>query len=437
MQQAAVASAERAPEFGRRYASYALGVLVSVGMFNVVDRSIIGLLLVPIAGDLQLSDSQLGIFSGPAFGFFYAVAQLPLAHLADHVRRVRLIALALAFWSVMTALQGAAVGFTTLLLARAAVGFGEAGSGPAAQSLIADFFPPFRRAMALAVYAIVLPLGVAVAVQVAGWGREALGWRGTLQLVGLPGLALAVVVWTTLREPSRGYWEGSTRAVSASLRATVGRLFRIRSFQHLVIGQSLSAFTYSCYVFDAVYLERSLAFTGAQIGTLFALGSAIGIGAMLLGGWIADRMSKRGASWPLRCAALFSVTYSLSSFAYYFVARDRVTLVVVALIGAALPGTLGVVWAAGQSLAPPAMRARAAALLLALSTFVGSLGPLLIGVLSDALSASLGAESMRYALLSVVVPGWLWCALHFWLASRSFTRDLEAEAVTSVAGQRS
>ena len=161
MQQAAVASAERAPEFGRRYASYALGVLVSVGMFNVVDRSIIGLLLVPIAGDLQLSDSQLGIFSGPAFGFFYAVALLPLAHLADHARRVRLIALALAFWSVMTALQGAAVGFTTLLLARAAVGFGEAGSGPAAQSLIADFFPPFRRAMALAVYAIVLPLGVA------------------------------------------------------------------------------------------------------------------------------------------------------------------------------------------------------------------------------------------------------------------------------------
>ena len=153
MSDVASAAKEGTPEFGRRYANYALGMLVLVGMFNVVDRSIIGLLLVPIARDLQLTDSQLGLFAGPAFGFFYAAAQIPLAHFADHTRRVRLIALALAFWSVMTALQGAAVGFVTLLLARAAVGLGEAGSGPAAQSLIADFFPPFRRAMALAVFA--------------------------------------------------------------------------------------------------------------------------------------------------------------------------------------------------------------------------------------------------------------------------------------------
>jgi predicted MFS family arabinose efflux permease len=125
------AAVDRAPEFGTRYSAYALGMLVLVGTFNIVDRSIIGLLLQPIARDLALTDTQLGLFSGPAFGFFYALAQIPLAHVADHSRRTRLIALALAFWSVMTALQGAAVGFLTLLLARAAVGLGEAGSGPA------------------------------------------------------------------------------------------------------------------------------------------------------------------------------------------------------------------------------------------------------------------------------------------------------------------
>jgi MFS family permease len=426
MSQPAVAATERVPEFGSRYSAYALGLFVLVGAFNIVDRSIIGLLLQPIASDLALTDSQLGLFSGPAFGFFYALAQIPLAHVADHRRRTRLIALALAFWSVMTALQGAAFGFLTLLLARAAVGVGEAGSGPATQSLIADLFAPTKRATALAIYAIVLPLGVAIGVQIAGWGREALGWRGTLQLVGLPGLALAAVVWTTLREPTRGHWDTGARVAPASLRETALQLFGLRSFRHLVLGQSLSAFTYSCYVFDAVYLERSLAFTPVEIGSLFAVVSVIGIGATLLGGWIADRMSLRGASWPLRCAALFSTCYALNSFAYYIVARDKTTLVVISLVGAFLPGTLGVVWATAQSLAPAAMRARAAAVVLAVSTFVGALGPYVTGALSDALAASFARESMRHALLLVVVPGWLWCAAHFWLGSRALARDLAA-----------
>jgi MFS family permease len=418
------------PEFGRRYTSYALGVLVLVGVFNIVDRAIIGLLLQPISRDLQLTDSQLGLFSGPAFGFFYALAQIPLAQVADRRRRGRLIAVALAFWSVMTALQGAALGFATLLIARAAVGLGEAGSGPAAQSMISDLFAPTRRATALAIYGIVLPVGVAIGVQIAGWGREALGWRSTLRLVGLPGLALALLVWTTLREPTRGYWEESVRVASASTRRTIAFLLRLPSFRQLLIGQSLSAFTYNALVFDAVYVERSHGFTSAEIGSLLAAASTLGIGGMLLGGWIADRFSARGASWPLRCAAVFSLTYAVSSAAVYL-ATDRSSLTVFYLAGALLPGTLGVVLAAAQTLAPPAMRARAAALLLASSTFIGGLGPLLVGTLSDAFASALGAESMRYAQLCVVVPGWAWCALHFWLASGSMSRDLEANVAAT------
>lgn len=418
MSPAAVGHVERTPEFGWRYANYALGVFVLVGTLSIVDRSIIGLLLQPIAHDLALTDSQLGLFSGPAFGFFYALAQIPLAHVADHWRRTRLIALALAFWSVMTALQGAAVGFVTLLMARAAVGLGESGSGPATQSLIADLFPPARRATALAILAILLPLGVAIGVQIAGWGREAIGWRGTLQLVGWPGLVLALVLWTTLREPTRGYWGGGAAIEQASLRETAAVLFRMRAFRQLVIGQSLAAFTYNTFVFDAVYLERSLAFTPVEMGTLFAVVNVIGIGATLLGGWIADRASVHGAHWPLRCAALFACSYALQSSAFYL-ASSQVALVVFALIGAALPGTLGVVWASAQSLSPPAMRARAAAAVLSISTFIGALGPWLAGALSDAYAPTLGTESMRYAMLSVVVPGWCWCALHFWRASRA------------------
>jgi MFS family permease len=419
MTQAALASAVRSPEFGRRYSSYALALLVLVGVFNIVDRAIIGLLLQPIGRDLELTDSQLGLFSGPAFGFFYALSQIPLAHLADRHRRARLIALALALWSVMTAIQGATVGFFTLLAARAGVGLGEAGSGPASHSMISDLFPPARRATALAIYSIVLPLGIAVGVQLAGWGREAFGWRATLQIIGLPGIALAVLVWTTLREPTRGYWEGAAESSHPpALLATFGLLLRTACFRQLLIGQSVAAFTFACLVFDPVYMERSHAFTGVQISRVLAAASTLGIGSTLLGGWIADRLSARGAAWPLRSVALFATSYAAVSVAVYL-APSGTSLVTSYLLGSCMPGSLGVVLAVAQNLAAPAMRARAAALLLSISTFVGGLGPLVTGIVSDALAPALGAESIRYALLSVVPLGWLWSGLHFWLGSRA------------------
>jgi MFS family permease len=426
MSQATLVSAVRPPEFGWRYANYALGLLLVVGVFNIVDRSIIGLLLQPIARDLRLTDSQLGLFSGPAFGFFYALSQVPLASLADRVRRGRMIAGVLAFWSVATALQGFASGFLTLLAARAAVGFGEAGNAPAAHSMISDLFPPARRATALAVLATLLPLGGAVGALVAGWGREALGWRGTLQLVGLPGIALALLVWM-LREPTRGYWDGVRIAERApSLRETLGLLLRLPAFRFLLVAQSLSAFTFVCQMFDAVFMERSLGLAPREIGRLLAAASALAIPAALAGGWIADRMARRGADWSLRCAAMYSTSYALTSSAVYFAATPA-TIAPLYLFGACMPNTLGVVFAVTQSLAPPAMRARASALVFATSTFVGGLGPLLIGALSDALTPSLGSDSARRALLLVVPAGWLACALHFGLASRTFSRDLQAK----------
>jgi MFS family permease len=426
MAQAAEASVERAPERGWRYANYALVVLLGVGVFNIVDRSIIGLLLQPIARDLKLSDAQLGLFSGPAFGFFYALAQIPLANLADRAPRARMIALALGFWSGMTALQGFAQGFLTLLAARAAVGFGEAASAPASHSLISDLFPPSRRATAMAVLSTLLPLGGAVGALVAGWGREALGWRQTLQLVGLPGVVLALLVFR-LREPTRGYFDGVRRAEDApSLRETVSALLRLPAFRQLLAAQSLSAFTFACVVFNPVFMERSLALTPAQIGRLVAAASTLAIPAALAGGWIADRMGRRGASWPLRCAAAYSTSYALMA-ALLYVGATRSTIAPIFLLGACMPSTLGVVFAVTQSLAPPPMRARASALVFATSTFIGGLGPLAVGTLSDALAPALGVESARRALLCVMVPGWLWCALHFWLASRTLARDLASE----------
>jgi MFS transporter, Spinster family, sphingosine-1-phosphate transporter len=178
--------APRPWEFGSRYAYGALAILLGVGTFNIIDRTVVNLLLVPIGRDLNLSDGQLGLFAGTAFGIFYALAQIPIARIADRRPRARIISLALTFWSAMTLLQSSAVGFVTLALTRAGVAIGEAGSGPASMSMVADLFPTARRTRAFAILAAQAPFGVAIGALVAGWAREAFGWRGALMFVGVP-----------------------------------------------------------------------------------------------------------------------------------------------------------------------------------------------------------------------------------------------------------
>jgi MFS family permease len=153
-----------------------------------------------------------------------------------------------------------------------------------------------------------------------------------------------------------------------------------------------------------------------------------------LGGWLSDRFSARDARWALRLPPLFLLVHLALSVAYYQ-ATEVSTVIVLAIIGPFLPATLPLILANVQSLAPAHMRARAAALLLTTSTLVGlSIGPPLVGALSDALAARHGAESMRYALLGMVSVGWTWAAVHYWVGSRSFARDLAAkDLLASVA----
>ena len=133
----------------RRYANYVLGVLFLVLMFNFIDRQIVGILADSIKADLGLTDTQVGLMTGLSFAIFYTTLSIPLAIVADRWNRSKVIAIAIAIWSVMTVLCGAAASFMQIFLARIGVGIGEAGSSPASHSLIADLFPPERRATAL------------------------------------------------------------------------------------------------------------------------------------------------------------------------------------------------------------------------------------------------------------------------------------------------
>jgi len=202
------------------YSWYVLGILVIVYILNFVDRNILSILAEDIKADLGLTDDQLGFLYGTAFGVFYALFGIPLGKLADSWHRIRLMTVGLFIWSAMTAFSGFAKNFTMLSIARIGVGVGEATASPAAYSLISDYFPKKMRATALAIYSSGLYLGAGVSLLIGGkiveWWNAAYpvdaplglaGWQAAFILVGLPGILLAMLVFT-LREPLRGQAEG-------------------------------------------------------------------------------------------------------------------------------------------------------------------------------------------------------------------------------------
>jgi len=415
-------------EFGQRYTWLALGLLLGVSTINLIDRSIINLLLVPIGQDLNLKDWQLGMFTGPAFGIFYALSQIPIARVADRARRVTIIAIALAFWSSMTMVQAAAVGFLTLAMARAAVAVGEAGSGPASQSIIADLFPPAQRARAFAIFAFQLPVGAAIGSLIGGWGREYLGWQPVLVIVGIPGLLLALVIYKYLREPTRGYWQPSGPPMeTAGFGETLRFLIKLPAFRHTVIAYSIWVTAIASQSFDVVFLERSFGLSPSSIGTLVGVAGMLAMTGYFAAGWFSDHLTARNSPWAPRLPAIFLLLHLALALVYYNASSVRMVMILV-VIGPLIPATLPLIMNNIQSLAPPNMRAQAAALLLTTSTLIGmSIGPPLVGLLSDNFSAEFGKDSMRYALMCMVTVGWSWAALHYYLASRTYAQDLLAK----------
>ena len=209
-------------EVGGRYAHYVLSVLILVYVFNFIDRNILSILAEDIKADLAISDAQMGFLYGTVFAVFYAVFGIPLARFADVGTRRSLIAVGLAFWSTMTAASGLARSFGTLAACRIGVGIGEASASPAAYSMLADYYPPRRRATAIASYAGGVYIGAGIGLFLGGlvldmWAAKypiptdapfgLRGWQVAFMLVGIPGVFLAAWV-RTLREPIRGISEG-------------------------------------------------------------------------------------------------------------------------------------------------------------------------------------------------------------------------------------
>lgn len=413
------------------YRRYVIGLLLVVYVVNFIDRSIVNILLEPIKQEFQPSDTALGFLSGVAFAIFYATLGIPIARWADRGVRRDIIALALFAWSGMTVLCGLARSFPQLVLARIGVGVGEAGCSPPAHSILSDYYPPERRGTAFAIYALGIPIGTAFGFLFGGWMAETLGWRAAFMLVGLPGVALALVVRLTLREPPRGHSEPRRDAGAAPEPLVVIRaMWRLATFRHLAAAATLHAFVgYGVAAWNAAFLMRTHGMSVGEVGAWLAgIASVFGGLGTFLGGYLTDRLAPRDARfqlWVPGVATLVAVPFAVG---FYLGSDVRMALAVAGIpvfFGAMY---LGPTFSITQALAPLRMRAVASAFLLFLINLIGlGLGPQMVGIASDLLAPRLAEDSLRGALVLTVAIN-LWSGLHYFLGARTLRADLAGTA---------
>ncbi len=407
-----------------RYANYVLGVLVLMNLLNHVDRNIVSVLLEPIRKEFQASDEWMGLLTGMAFMLVHATMGIPIALWADRGSRRTIVALGLGIWSAMTALSGLARSFPQLLLLRMGVGIGEAAGTPPSHSMISDYFPPHRRATALATQALGLHAGIAFGYIAAGWLGHYFGWRATMVAVGIPGIVLALVVATTVAEPPR-----RTRIVAHPLGEVVRFLAGQRAYLYLLVAASFHAMAgYSMAHWGPTFLLRVHGLSLSSVGSwLGAFAFFAGGGGAILGGRMADRLGRRDPRWYAWTAAIAAAAALPFGTGFLLLGSTPLALACYAPQTLAIALYNGPLYAMNQSLARPRMRAMAVAIhLFVVSIVGGGLGPWLVGRASDTLRATHGELGIRYALLGVFVLGVSAAGCFYLLTARTLARDFEA-----------
>jgi len=415
-----------------------LFLLFLANLFNFYDRTIPAIIIEPLRLEWHLSDFQIGII-GTAFTLVYAVAGLPLGRMADTGSRRKLMGWGLATWSGLTAINGLVGSFWGFLLVRMGIGIGEASYAPAANSLIGDLFPAHRRARAMGIFMLGLPLGLLLAFFTTGAMVKAFdSWRAPFFIAAVPGLLLATFMFF-IREPKRGAAE-SVRISQEKIDKPIRRVLTIPTFGWLVLaGLSFNFATYACNSFMVPMLQRYflLPLQQAAVATGLIVG-VTGLVGLTVGGWIADKVHQRYANGRLMFAALSLIVSTLTTGYALHAGRIEIGL----FIGIFSVGWLfsynfyTCVYTAIQDVVEPRLRATAMAVFFAgLYLLGGGLGPVVVGLLSDYFShsamAAAGVEQMTEVFKAdglhdamLLIPVALFMTLLFLLqASRSFARD--------------
>ncbi len=405
------------PQGGLRYAWYVVLLLTATQVVSYIDRFLPSLLLKPIKEDLGLTDFQIGLLMGPAFGLFYVLVTVPIGWLADRWNRRAILAAGITLWCAMTCGGAFVRSFLPLFGMRLGVGLGEAAVGPCAVSLISDYFPRERRARAMSVFMAGTFLGAGAAflfggplvaliaslppLVVPGFGPLR-PWQMAFLVVGLPGFLLALLM-VTVREPIRTERVRSALRTDASGNASLGAAFgfirsRWRSFGALMLGSSSMVVIGSLTYWNVALFERTWGWgvrdVGLATGVLLLGGGTIGtlLSIRLTSRWIAQ--GRKDATFRALWTGLAISAPGFALFPVMPTPQLAMVALLFAFIGQAIVTPSGP--ASLSLIAPGQTKSQSAAIYFLVVGACGQiLGPPPVGLITDLL----GDPSMlRYAM---------------------------------------
>lgn len=387
------------------YSWFVLFMLTGVSVFAFIDRQLVIVLQEPIKQELGLTDGQLGFISGMAYAMLYVIMVIPIAWMADRYSRRNIIVISLAIWSFITSLTGLANNFMQITLARMGVGMGEAGSGPASHSMIADYFPQGKRSIAYAIHGMGVYIGLLFGFALGGLLEKFYGWRAAFYILGTPGLLFSILFYFTVKEPLREKSPIETiQEKQPEIKEVFFFLLSKKTLVYLGLAAVLHTFVGSSFAsWMPSFLSRVHNMSILEIGLWLAFAIGVcGAGGTFLGGVLGDRLSKKNVKWYVWLPAV-SILISIP-FAYGLLFSSSK---IIALLSYLIPNItyaifLGPSYALLQGMVSSRMRALASAMMMMMMSLLGmGLGPYITGVLSDLFEPSLGINSLRWSLFCV------------------------------------
>ena len=418
----------------RRYAWFVLFMMVLLYFINYADRTLANALLEKIKETYQVSDTYMGFVIGPAFAFIYCLAAIPIARFADRANRVRIIATGAVIWSLFTMTSGLAKTPEVFALSRFGVGIGEAAFLAPAYSLLSDYFPPKKRAFAVAI----MNLGVYFGGAFGNIGGTALAanydWQATFLWLGAPGIILAALTVIFVKEPQRGRLDpkSKTNVTQDKFLDVMKSLMAVKTFRYLTIAGFLGGFSsiafgsWAVAMFERIF-DISNQSAGARYGTAALLA---GMGGVLLMGFLCDRFSKKYARAPYVLSACGLLGFTLITIAMCFTQDvDLATALVYpsSILGG---GWVVAIIAALQDLFPSKLRATATSIFSFGLTFAGLvLGVMVVGWANDYFSANYGVDAIRYSMALTLLGG-IPAAFYIYRAGKTADMDRQFLART-------
>jgi len=383
-------------------------VLTLIATVQFFDRALMVVILEPLKQEFSLTDAQLGFLSGFSYAAAFALAGIPFGWMADRGNRRNLLAALLAIWSALVAFAGSANSFMALVLTRVGIGAADAGGQPCSVSIISDLYPTQRRASAVAIFFVGVPLGMASGFIVGAIVAGQLGWRTAFYVAAAPGVLLTILLLLLVKEPKRGASDGlqESKDNAPPLSETFAFMRSQKSLVYLMAASVLvtaSSSAMMSWIGSLLVRVHGLSLENVGLLTGLCMGGFGAIGTLVFG-WVADRQGAKDMRNQPRMMAIAAAVIAISGTAVSLLPTVLGAAISLALFASMVAGLNGPTYALTQSLVKVRMRGTSMSTLVVLLNLIGvGVGPALAGILSDQFAAAFGAESVRWAMVCVLM----------------------------------